>query len=144
MRNEAFTLLELLIVIIIVGVLAAIGFTQYSAVVERSRGVEARRILGQLRKMCTGIYVSENSALNCTNANLNIGSLTTQIPESCTGQSSYYFYYNVTGGAASVIFNASRCSSGGKPPAGVAGRYISLTTDYAAGGSDDWNTNYGY
>jgi len=41
-----FTLVELIIVIIIVGVLAAVGISQYSLTVEKSRLAEAKIHLG--------------------------------------------------------------------------------------------------
>ncbi|MDD5130223.1 MAG: prepilin-type N-terminal cleavage/methylation domain-containing protein, partial [Candidatus Omnitrophica bacterium] len=44
--KKGFTLVELIIVVIIVGILASIGLTQYNKVVEKSRAAEARMILG--------------------------------------------------------------------------------------------------
>ena len=50
-KFRSFTLLELIIVIIIIGILAVLGFTQYGRMVERSRGAEAKAILGDIRKL---------------------------------------------------------------------------------------------
>ncbi|MBU0504178.1 MAG: prepilin-type N-terminal cleavage/methylation domain-containing protein, partial [Candidatus Omnitrophica bacterium] len=47
--KRGFTLLELMIVIIIVGVLATLGITQYQTAIERARGAEARQVISQLR-----------------------------------------------------------------------------------------------
>jgi type IV pilus assembly protein PilE len=146
LKKIGFTLLELLIVIIIVGVLATIGFTQYTAVVERSRGAEARRILGQLRSMCAAIYIPSQSGNQCTAENLTIGTIYNQIPSDCN-RASHYFYYNSSPSTGSVTFNATRCEgSSGKQPGAPSGsnRYLQLTTNFTAGGTDNWTTNYGY
>ncbi len=47
--KRGFTLLELIIVIVVIGLLASIGVTEYFKVVERSRGSEAKSVLGSIR-----------------------------------------------------------------------------------------------
>jgi prepilin-type N-terminal cleavage/methylation domain-containing protein len=105
-----FTLLELMVVIIIIGVLATIGLTQYQTVTERSRGAEARQILGALRSQCAAFYIADNDATDCTTENLGVGTEADQVPSAC--RSSHYFSYAVTEGASSVTFTATRCNAG--------------------------------
>ena len=47
--KKGFTLLELIIVIIILGILATIGVSQYQGTIEKGREAEARSILGSMR-----------------------------------------------------------------------------------------------
>jgi prepilin-type N-terminal cleavage/methylation domain-containing protein len=42
MTKKGFTLLELIVVIVIIGVLATLGLTQYASMVERGRSAEAK------------------------------------------------------------------------------------------------------
>ncbi len=49
MKSKAFTLLELTIVIVIIGILAIIAIPNYSKTMERSRAAEGVSILGALR-----------------------------------------------------------------------------------------------
>lgn len=46
--KKGFTLLELIVVIIIIGILATLGFTQYTKVVEKGRTAEAKSVLGRM------------------------------------------------------------------------------------------------
>lgn len=60
MRNKGFTLVELLVVILIIGILSAIALPQYMKTVERARAAEAITILASLAR-------AEQSYLNLRN-----------------------------------------------------------------------------
>ena len=106
--RKGFTLIELIVVIIIVGILASVGMTQYTKVVEKGRAAEARLILGSLRtaeianQMETGNYD--------TVANLGVAA-----PTACAG--THYFSYSCA--AATGTCTATRCTAGGKNPDGA-------------------------
>lgn len=59
--RKGFTLLELLIVIIIIGLLAAIGIVQYGNAVVRAANSEARTTLGEMRKAAMAYYSLNNA-----------------------------------------------------------------------------------
>ncbi|HNW40048.1 MAG TPA: prepilin-type N-terminal cleavage/methylation domain-containing protein [Candidatus Omnitrophota bacterium] len=105
--RKGFTLVELIIVIIIVGILASIGLTQYNKVVEKSRAAEARMILGTLRSAQIAEY-NENGSYVLVAA-LGVGA-----PASCT--STHYFAYSCTTDGACT---ATRCTASGKPTQGT-------------------------
>jgi len=104
--HKGFTLVELIIVIIIVGILASIGLTQYSKVVEKSRAAEARMILGTLRSAQIANYFDVGSYVAV--ASLGVGA-----PESCT--STHFFTYACTTDGKCT---ATRCTANGKPTQG--------------------------
>lgn len=50
MNKKAFTLMELIVVVIVIGILATIALPQYGRFIERSRMSEAINILGVIRE----------------------------------------------------------------------------------------------
>ena len=82
--KKGFTLIELIVVIIIVGILASVGMTQYTKVVEKGRAAEARLILGSLRTAEIAEFM-ENGAY-ATVANLGVAAPSTPV-------ATHYFTY---------------------------------------------------
>ena len=103
--EKGFTLLELIVVIIILGVLSSIGIVQYTAVIEKGRKAEARASLGVLRKLELGRYLEYGLYGD-------LASLSAGLPAACNAQ--YYFSYACA--AATGTCTATRCGAGGKPP----------------------------
>ncbi len=138
--KKGFTLLELLIVIIIVGVLATLGLTQYNSVVERSRGSEAKQILGQLRSACAGFWMESNDVSVCQvaaggdNYNMSMNSTDSGVPTSC--RASHYFQYSIARtNANNAVINATRCTASGKIPnySGTGTPWIALVVNVSNG-----------
>jgi len=125
--KKGFTLLELIVVIIIIGILATLGFTQYAKVVEKGRTAEAKAILGPMRTAQES-YKLEYGAYTAT-----IGNLAIDVPTACA--TTHYFAYSTT----AVLGTATRCTAGGKTP-NIAAAYT-ITLDYATG---VWGGTAGY
>ncbi|MBI3618393.1 MAG: prepilin-type N-terminal cleavage/methylation domain-containing protein [Candidatus Omnitrophica bacterium] len=75
-RNGAFTFIELIFVVVIVGILAALAVPRFSDTVEKSRSAEAINILETLRN-AQAVYNLENGVYTAT-----IGDLDVTIPVS--------------------------------------------------------------
>ena len=116
--RKGFTLIELIVVIIIVGILAAIGVSQYVKAVEKGRAAEARQVLGQLRT-AEASYNLEYGSYTANMVNLSVGAPTVADPN-------FYFTYacNVAG-----LCTATRdITAGSKPPVGPSAYVIQLNT----------------
>ena len=143
MNRKGFTLLELVVVIIILGILATLGIGQYMTMVERSRGAEARNILGQIRGTAAAHYLQYNSLTpggsdpSFSNARAGIGTTASgMIPAACS--LSHYFSYGVAVGASTVAATASRCTAAGKVPNASGALSLVLTSNLNTG-SDTWS-----
>jgi len=109
-KEKAFTLLELIIVIVIIGVLATLGFQQYALVLEKGRTAEAIARLSVMRKLAYVYYMTNGSLIGITGN--DVGE-----PAYACNSSSYYKYVIARGNLVSDIeLAADRCTSGGKPP----------------------------
>ena len=118
-KLEGFTLLEIIIVVIVIGILATLGFIQYSKLIEKSRSAEAKRALGEISR--AQVAYSEEYGVYATDfANLSVVATS-----SCT--STHYFSYSGDDTAAT----ATRCSTGGKPP--DTSESYTITLNYSSG-----------
>jgi type IV pilus assembly protein PilE len=130
--KKGFTLLELIIVVIIMGILASLGFTQYTKMVEKGRTAEARSILGQLRS-AQYAYFLDYGGYGGAISYLAISYLSVAAPTSCVS-TNYFNYTTVNNGLSTAI----RCTASGKAPQSIT--LYSLTL--GAGGG--WGGTSGY
>ncbi len=129
--GRAFTLIELIIVIIIVGILAVLGLNQYTNVVEKVRSGEARAILGSCIKSASEYYLKNGSVSTIADADLNIGSSSSQIPAACVSTNYFYYYAQLNG--SKVAVRARRCTASGKNPQASKEYIYRIDTDPLTG-----------
>ena len=114
--------MELIVVVIIVGVLAAVAVFNYASTIEKTRGSEAKVNLGTLRSHELAYYrefgsyatITDNTTPDIFSTGLPIGPGTTCI------NTNYYFEYQCNAASPQACV-ANRCQAGGKAPAGGAG-----------------------
>ncbi|MFA5144984.1 MAG: type II secretion system protein [Candidatus Omnitrophota bacterium] len=142
MSRKGFTLLELIVVMVIIGVLATLGFNQYGRMIERARGAEARSILGDIRKYSAAYYLENGAVTNLTATLVNIGTDNDQIPSACAD--SHYFSYALTSHVdPTIVATATRCIADGKTPDAATASTLILTSNMSTG-VDAWSGTGGY
>lgn len=136
--KKGFTLMELMIVIIIVGVLATMGIMQYTRAIEKARSAEAKQFIGALRSQCAAVFMEFNSTANC-NGDTWTG---TTAPTSCGSRS--YFDFSSTCSGDTCTFLAQRCAAtSGSKTGGDATQNVSLAVNYTSG-VDTWTYSAAY
>jgi prepilin-type N-terminal cleavage/methylation domain-containing protein len=134
MLNKGFTLLELIVVIIIIGVLATLGYTQYTTIVEKGRVAEAIARIGFMRKLTYEYYIKNGSLIGIQNSNVEVDN---------TCSSSFFYRYYVGGQplAGYVALEAARCTTGGKSP-NASREYVYYLQFFPDTGQQSWHCAY--
>lgn len=79
--NKGFTLVELLVVVLIIGVLSAIALPQYTTAVERSRSAEALSLLAAISDSAQRYYFQHDAWPVDEDGNPQWGLLDIDVPE---------------------------------------------------------------
>jgi len=129
-----FTMIEIMVVVVIIGILASIAWPRYVLVVEKSRAAEAKTVLGRIRTAETGYYLEYNSYTAKTTL------LSLDIPASCNA--SFYYRYSIVvkNGPASFTATATRCTADGKTPNSPGGiaYVVNITENGYLGGTQPY------
>jgi len=85
-NKNGFTLMELMVVVLIVAILAAIGLPQYFKVIEKQRGTEALGILAAINKAQERFFlINDRFTEDFTDLDLDFVELDTNPPAPPTG-----------------------------------------------------------
>jgi len=134
-KEHGFTLIELIVVIIIVGILAAVGISQYSATVEKSRLAEAKVRIGAMRQLVYEYYLNNGSVTAITNSDVGADG-------GC--HPTDYYSYSLPGWGSGAQFRsllARRCATGGKTP-NTTRTYDFVMVYYPGTGQSTWYCYY--
>ena len=132
-KKHGFTLIELIVVIIIVGILAAVGISQYSLTVEKSRLAEAKTRIGTMRQLAYEYYLNNGTLTGLTDSDIG-GSWT------CT-TNGFYACRMGSPPSTTVDLIADRCTSSGKTP-NATRRYLFRLQFTPSTGESRWACSY--
>lgn len=128
-QSRGFTLIELMVVIAIVGVLAAIAIPAYQGYSARAQVSEALSISGSVRAEIVGTIFSENGTFS------GIDSGTNGLPAASDMQGSYVTQVQVTDGVVAATL-------GNEASAFISGEVLTLTPRTTPGGTIVWTCSF--
>ena len=127
--QQGFTLIELMIVVAIIGILAAVALPAYQDYTARAQMTEAMNLTAGLKSQVTEIYSQTNTCP--TNGTSGVPAKADlkgkYVAEVATGG-------NATGGACTIIATMKATGVG----AGISGKTLTLTMASNNGGSYSW------
>ena len=129
--SAGFTLLEVMVTVILIGILASLALPRYMQTVEKGRSAEARNVLGMIRS-AQNAYFFENGFYTGSFANLSV------IVPTGACNSSYFFRYSIGVVGLTYTAQADRCTAGGKSPNSFANYLLNITQTGDLGGSQGY------
>lgn len=121
-KSSGFTLLELIIVVIVIGILASIALPRYLQVAEKGRMAEAKSLLGALRSAQLR-YVAAKSHFTNNLADLDIASTTARYFTAIGGATDV----SVAGGDSDATMVATVTRNTAEEVAGYIGYTVQIT-----------------
>lgn len=117
-KTKAFTILEILIVVIVLGVLAALAIPRYIDIVEKNCSNEAMHIFTVVKKAQDVYYSQYGTYASSITALENVS-----VP-TIDGTDTYFYLSNLTGGTAGYTVTLIRTTKG---TGAQAGKTITMT-----------------
>jgi prepilin-type N-terminal cleavage/methylation domain-containing protein len=122
-NRSGFTLLEIIIVIIIVGVLASLALPRFFSMVEFSKSTEALAALSTIRQSIERCYLmNPMSYAGCGDGGFDEIDI-----DNPADSPNAHFTYGITTGANNYAITATRTTADGGAASGSAGDTITLT-----------------
>lgn len=132
MKNKGFTLIEVLIVVIIIGILATLMMPQIGGMMERARVAEAKQILGAIRTTLM-VYYMERTTFPTTAA-ANTAAVESVIGKMVDDSKTLFTYSWTAGTATDITVTATRVGTNTPITGGKTAKVTQKI--YATGGAD--------
>lgn len=126
-KQQGFTLIELMIVVAIIGILAAIAIPAYQDYIARSQVSEALNLAGGQKTTVAELYTQQGVLTNADSGSNGI-------PLATSIAGTYVSQVAVADGVITATFKPAGSVAGG-----LEGNTIVLTPDTSSGGSIVWN-----